>query len=712
MGSQKLLERLAPALALIVAVFALYAQTAWHQFVEYDTPLYLTNNPHVLAGLTFDDLRWACSSFEAGNWHPLTWLSHMLDVELFGLRPAGHQLENAAWHAANACLVLALFQRLGLARAFAFAGALCFAIHPLRAESVAWIVERKDLLCAFFGLSSLLAWLSWSREPAAWKLAAALALYVCSLLSKAMLVTLPGLFLLLEWWPLGRTSLRPRRSDLALLAFLGLSIGLCIVTVRAQFAAGAVQTLSHLPLGFRVENALDSCLWYLGKSFWPADLAFHYPLAPHEPRIGQMLVQGVALGLLTFGVWRARARAPGLLFGWLWFLGTLVPVIGLVQVGGQAHADRYTYLPGIGLLLIACLLAERELLPRIGARALLVLASALGAMLAWQSWLQIGTWRSTESLALHALAVTKDNSVAYDVLGSIYSNAGRTREGIPLLREAVRIAPGDPEAVSNLASTLLLTRQLEEAEQVLLRASQLMPLNAQVWSLLGGLYHEQGRDSEALAALDRAVALDPRHIGAWSNRAGALEALGRLDEALDSLRHATALRGSTWNAELMLGRLLLRLARPEQARAPFELVLAHEPGNYDALRGLERVELARGDLAQAWEHAQAAAAARPGAAPALADEAWILALATDGALARPQQALELAKLALSAGGEQPALLDAFAFAAAANGDFARATSAAEKARAQLGNAEPEWAARLERRLAAYRQGRIDRETPR
>jgi tetratricopeptide (TPR) repeat protein len=678
MHSRTLLARIAPALALVVAVFALYAQTARHAFVEYDTNLYLTDNPHVQAGLTLEGLRWACSSFVAGNWHPLTWLSHMLDVELFGLRPAGHQLENAGWHALNACLVWLLFLRLGLARSFAFAGALFFAIHPLRAESVAWIAERKDLLCACFGLSSLLAWLSWSREPAAWKLGAALALYACSLLSKAMLVTLPCLFLLLEWWPLGRTSPRPRRSDLATLAFLGLSIGLCIVTVRAQYAARAVQTLGQLPLAFRVENALDACLWYLGKSFWPTSLAFHYPLPRHEPRIAQMLVQGGLLALLTLGAWSARARLPGVLVGWLWFLGTLVPVIGLVQVGGQAHADRYTYVPGIGLLLIACLLAERELLPRIGSRALLVLACAAGAALAWQGWLQIGTWRSTETLALHALAVTKDNSVACNVLGSSYSNAGRTQEGLPLLREAVRIAPGDPEAVWNLASTLLSTRQYAEAEQVLLRASEVMPLNAEVWTQLGRLYEERQRNPEALAAL----------------------------------RRATALRADDWAAQLMLGRLLLRVGRAEEARAPLERLLAHEPQNFDALRGLERVELARGALELAWKHAQAAADVRPGSAPILADQAWILALATEGPLAQPRQALELAERALRSGGEQPALLDAFAFAAAANGEFARAIPAAEQALSSLHEVDPDWAGRLEQRLAAYRQGRIDRETQR
>ncbi len=366
MESRTLLARIAPPLALVAAVFVLYAQTARHEFVDYDTSAYLSANPRVLSGLSWENLGWAATQFYAANWHPLTWLSHMLDVELFGLRPAGHQLENAAWHAANACLVLALFQRLGLSRSFAFAGALLFAVHPLRAESVAWIVERKDLLCAFFGLSSLLAWLSWRREGQAWRLASALALYACSLMSKPMLVTLPCLLVLLEWWPLGRTSARPRRSDFATLIFLALALGASILTVRAQHSARALQELSLLPLGLRVENALDSYLWYLWKSLWPSGLAFHYPLAPHEPRVGQMLLQGGVLGLLTLGAWLARARLPGLLVGWLWFLGTLVPVIGLVQVGGQAHADRYSYLPGLGLLLALLLLAERELLPRFG----------------------------------------------------------------------------------------------------------------------------------------------------------------------------------------------------------------------------------------------------------------------------------------------------------------------------------------------------------
>jgi tetratricopeptide (TPR) repeat protein len=710
MGSRRLLERLAPPLALVVAVFALYAQTARHEFVGYDTSIYLTSNPRVLSGLSLDNVRWACTNFDAANWHPLTWLSHMLDVELFGVAPAGHMLENAAWHAANALLVLALFRRLGLARPFAFAGALFFAIHPLRVESVAWIVERKDLLCAFFGLASLLAWLSWSRAPAAWKLAASLALYACSLMSKSMLVTLPCLLVLLEFWPLGRTSLRPRTSDLATLAFLALALGTCILTVLAQSAFGAVQGLSTLPLGLRIENALDSCVWYLTKSLWPASLAFYYPLAQHAGRVGPALLDAGVLALLGLGAWLARRRAPGLLVGWLWFLGTLVPVIGLVQVGGQAHADRYTYFPGLGIALALCLIAERELLPRLGGRLLAALGCCAAAALGLQSWRQIETWRNTETLTLRALAVTQDNNVAYDVLGSYYSDAGRIAEALPLLREAVRIAPSDPDALSNLGGTLLRNNELAESEVVLLRASRLVPWRAQTWSLLGGLYYTQKRYGEALAELDRALALDRQHIGAWTNRGMTLEALGRLDEALDSLQHALALRGNSWSARLTLGRLLLRLARPAEARTHFELVLQHEPGNFEALRGLERVELARGALPEAWGCAQAASRVRPASAPALADQAWILALATEGPLAQPKQALELARQAIAIDGEQPALLDAYALAAAVNGDFASAAAAAEKALGFVRPVYPDWAARLEKRIAAYRAGRIDRET--
>ncbi len=538
MGSLRPLD----ALALVFAVFALYAQTAGHEFVGYDTGPYLTDNPHVRGGLSLENLGWALTSFDAANWHPLTWLSHMLDVELFGLRPAGHQLENAAWHAANACLVLALFQRLGLSRSFAFAGALLFAVHPLRAESVAWIVERKDLLCAFFGLSSLLAWLSWRREGQAWRLVFALALYACSLLAKPMLVTLPCLLVLLEWWPLGRTNARPRRSDLATLIFLALALGASILTVRAQSAGGAIQNSASWPLALRLENALAAYAWYLGHSLWPAGLACYYPLREDELRSLPLLLDAALLLAISFGAWRARRRVPGVLVGWLWFIGTLVPAIGLVQVGGAAQADRYSYVPGLGLLLALLLLAERELLPRLGGRVLASLGCVLALALGWKSWQQIATWRNTETLALRALEVTRDNLVACDLLGDYYTNTGREALALPYLREALRIAPADPTVLSNLGGTLLRLGEVDESEQLLLRASRLAPGRWQVWSLLGGLYLSRQRYAEALAALDRAVALEQGHSGTWRNRGRTLEALGRHDEARDSFERAERAR--------------------------------------------------------------------------------------------------------------------------------------------------------------------------
>ncbi|MBK7641688.1 MAG: tetratricopeptide repeat protein [Planctomycetes bacterium] len=523
MGTRTFLARTAPALALVAAVCVLYAQTAGHEFIDYDTGTYLTANPRVLAGLTGEGLRWAFDNTLAGNWHPLTWLSHMLDAQLFGLRPAGHLLENAAWHAANAVLVLALFRGLGLAPAFAFAGALFFAIHPLRAESVAWIAERKDLLSAFFGLASLLAWLSWSREPRAVALLAALALYAASLMSKAMLVTLPGLLVLIEVWPLGRSSWRPRRRDLATLAFLALALGCALLTVHAQSSAGAVQQLATLPLALRVENALDSCLWYLGKTLWPSGLAFYYPLEPHAARMGEILLASGALLALSAAAWLARRALPGVLFGWLWFLGTLVPVIGLVQVGGQAHADRYTYLPGLGLAFALACAAQHALLPRTGARVLGIVGALAALALGAAGWRQIATWHDTETLANQALEVTERNHVALDLLGAYDTEHGRVEEAIPLLREALRIAPTDPDALSNLGGTLLRAGELAESEKLLVRASELVPWRAQTWSLLGGLYYTQRRYPEALAALERALEREPAtsarsRRAAWCSR--------------------------------------------------------------------------------------------------------------------------------------------------------------------------------------------------
>jgi len=635
MGLRTHLGRFAPALALVLAVFVLYAQTARHAFVAYDTGPYLTANPRVLSGLSLDNLRWAFTSFQASCWHPLTWISHMLDVEIFGLGPAGHQLENAAWHAANALLVLVLFQRLGLTRPFAFAGALLFAVHPLRVESVAWIVERKDLLAAFFGLASLLAWISWSRERAAWKLAAALLLYACSLMSKAMLVTLPFLLLLLEFWPLGRTSLRARRTDLATLVFLGLALATSTLALRA---VSETVGRTELSLGLRLENALDSYTWYLTSTFWPTRLACLYPFEVHEPRIVPLLLDAALLLGISSAAWLVRRRLPGVLVGWLWFIGALVPVIGIVQVGLQAHADRFSYFPGLGISFALCYVAERELLPRVRAPALAACGCLALVGLGLQSWQQVATWRDTETLALQALEVTRDNYVACDMLGSYYTNTGRLAEAVPLMREAVRIDPGNVHALTNLGTTLVRHGDLAEAEAVLQRAGRLEPGRWQVWGALGALYFNQRRYDEALSALDRAVALQPSDPGTWLNRGRTLLALGRFEQSRDSLERA-------------LGS-----------------------GNPDPL--------------------------------ALASLAWVLA--SDGPQAQPQRAVELAEQALRNGGPQAVLLETLAFAAAAKGDFGRAVSALEQALAVGRAADPDWAARIVVRLAAYRAGRVER----
>jgi tetratricopeptide (TPR) repeat protein len=359
-------------------------------------------------------------------------------------------------------------------------------------------------------------------------------------MSKPMLVTLPCLIVLLEWWPLGRASARPRRSDLATLAFAALALAACVVTLIAQSAGGALRDLVNWPFGLRLENALDAYVWYLAANFWPSGLTFHYPLGAQELGGVQLVLDAALLAALGCGAFCLRRRLPALLVGWLWFVGLLVPVIGLVQVGGQAHADRYTYLPCLGLLLALCATAERELLPRIGARALAALALVAAAALALQSWRQIGTWRDSEVLARRALAVTRDNLVACDVLGSYYTNTGRNAEALPVLREAVRIAPEDAEALTNLGGTLLRDGQLQESEQLLLHAIHVAPRRWQAWSLLGGLYLALQRNADALSALERAVELEPRFPGSWLNRGRALEALGRHDEAQASFARARA----------------------------------------------------------------------------------------------------------------------------------------------------------------------------
>jgi tetratricopeptide (TPR) repeat protein len=498
------------AVALALATVALYARVAHHAFLFYDDVLYVTQNPVVRAGLTVDGVAWAFRTLHAWNWHPLTWLSHMLDVELFGLAPGAHHLVNVALHAANAAILLVVLARMTGAPWRSALVAALFAVHPLHVESVAWVAERKDVLSTLFGLLALGAYARYARRasPGGYTLVA-LAL-TASLLAKPMWVTAPFLLLLLDVWPLGR--LRPpgwagaeggatiplRRAVLEKVPLLALSAASCAVTLLAQTKGGATESLD-VALGTRLANATVSYARYLGATVWPSPLSPYYPYDGARLPAWEVAAAAAGLVAITALALRRTRTCPALAVGWLWFLGTLVPVIGLVQVGAQGRADRYTYLPSIGLFLaIAWAIPEVA-----GRRRAAVAAAAAAAVVALSAvaWRQIGFWSDHVTLFQHAVGVTRDNAVAHLVLSQGLAEGGDLRAALVHAREAARLDPRNARARKNLGYVYYRLGLVDESIDELRAAVALAPDYAEAHGNLGIAYGRKGLIREAMEEL-------------------------------------------------------------------------------------------------------------------------------------------------------------------------------------------------------------------
>jgi tetratricopeptide (TPR) repeat protein len=617
-------------LALVAAVFALYWPVRAHGFVSYDDEVYLTTNPHVARGLDPAAIRWVFTHAHAANYHPLTWLSHMLDVELFGLDPGAHHLVSVALHALNTVLVLLLARAmLGGVFAPALAAAL-FGLHPLRVESVAWASERKDVLCAAFFLAALLAYLVYARAPSLARYALVLVLTALALLAKPMAVTLPCVFVLLDLWPLARLSrAQPwravaagtgRRLVLEKLPLVALAALGALTTWHAQRVGGAVSGAEAVPLDLRVLNALASYGVYLRETFVPLDLAVFHPLAaivaqdPHAELVPQASLALLLLVAAGFVAWRTRARAPWLLVGLCWFLGTLVPVIGLKQVGAQAHADRYTYLPLIGVAW--CVAGALQILAALRPRARAPLALGAGAalvalFLAARS--QVHVWRDTRALFEHALAVSKRNFVAHAALGAFFLRDDPARARMHL-QQALTLYPLDATALTSLARLELEQGNLAAAEQHL-RAARRIHDSKWVRYHFARLQLARNAPAAAVEEFRAALGLDPSLVDARFNLGQTLLALGRADEARAEFEAARALDPE--HAGVANGLGVLALAE-DAARAEvlFRRAVELDPDYADARNNLGVALERQGRLEEAREHYAAARALKTGARPA------------------------------------------------------------------------------------------------
>ncbi len=602
---------------LVAGTWLLFSRALGYGFLDYDDPDFVSGNAHVQAGLTWAGLRWAFTSGgSAANWQPLTWLSLMLDRTLFGDGARAFHAENIGWHALSAALAFLALRRLtGAFRTSAVAAAL-FAWHPLRVESVAWISERKDVLSVFFGLAALWAYAGYAarrREDspgAARWYALALAAFAGGLLCKAMLVTLPFVFLLLDAWPLGRGRLGARALLREKIPFLLLSAASAAVTYAVQDAGGAVSRA--FPPGERLANAVVSVARYLGKFFWPFDLAVCYPHPARWPVasvLGAVLL-ALALTGLALGQWRRR---PWILVGWLWFLGMLVPVIGLVQAGMQAMADRYLYLPGLGLELALLWTARQLPAPR---RAQAALAAAVLAACAARTWSQLGPWRDSRALFEHALAVTPGNYLAHSLLATTLLNAGQPADAATECRRALELDPDYAPAHLGLGLALERLGRGDEALARYRRALELRPDYAPAHYRLAALLLHRGEFAEARAHFERAARLQPDFAATQLGRALAAGKLGRSAEALAACRRAVELQPRYPEAQDAWANLLADLGRPEEAWLHYEEALRLNPAFAEAHFNYANSLREAGRAGPAREHYLRAIALNPGDAEA------------------------------------------------------------------------------------------------
>jgi Flp pilus assembly protein TadD len=521
------------ALLLGAAAFV-YRGAGGFDFVNLDDPDYVSGNPAVRGGLSWSGLRWAFTAFHAANWHPLTWLSHMADASLFGMDAGAHHLVSLALHAAATLVLFQLVRALTGSLWRSAAVAALFAVHPVQVESVAWVAERKTVLATLFGLLAVRAYLGHVARPGTRSFAAAAALFAAGLLAKPLLVVLPVLLLLLDWWPLGRLGRRgsPAGAARSLLVekapLFALALLSGLVTIAAQSRVGAVASLQAFPPTVRLGNALLSLAAYLGDLFLPRGLSVFYPHPSGDLPWARAGLAAVALAAVTVAAWRARRTAPYAAFGWAWYLVTLLPVIGILQVGGQARADRYLYLPLIGVAVAvvwgAADLARRR--PRAGAPVALAIAAAV-ALLALAAHRQAGHWRDSRTLWEHALAVDPTSETALYQLSEHEQELGRFREQAAVLRRLVQLNPRHERARNNLV--IARHRLGERAEDLLADYRELLainPGNVKALQNYGYLLIEAGRYAEAVAQLQLAVAAEPGYCTAINNLGRAYLAAG------------------------------------------------------------------------------------------------------------------------------------------------------------------------------------------
>jgi len=613
-------------LLLVIATLAVYWQVRGHDFVNYDDNVYVSENYNINKGLNAKNISWAFTTGYASNWHPLTWLSHMVDIELYGINPGAHHLSSVIFHIANSLLLFLVLRRMtGNLWSSAFVAAL-FALHPLHVESVAWVSERKDVLSTFFWILTMGAYALYAENPKWHSYLITLLFFVLGLMSKPMVITLPFVLLLLDFWPLGRIwelgirtpsqggileepiseTRTPQRGNfeepisetisnfkfrissfefllLEKIPFFIFVAASGVVTFFVQQKGGAVASVEKYSLGIRIGNALISYASYIGKMIWPSDLSGFYPHPGTDLSLWQAACAGLLLICVSAAVIRTVKIYPYLIVGWLWYLGTLIPVIGLVQVGAQAMADRYTYVPLIGLFIMIGWGIPDLLRKWPGAKQLekhsvfFVLPMSVLLILTTLSWMQTGYWKNSLTFFKHMLDVSPDSSKARDGIGLALANRGKTAEAILHYREALRIRPDYSIAHNNLGQALLIQGHIQEAITHFEAALKAKQIRAKAHNNMGTAMAMQGRTAEAMKHFQKAADIRPDHANAYYNIAKLLKNQGKIPEAVQHLQKALSVNPRFADAHYNLANILTGQGKKQEAIAHFQQVLLLKP---------------------------------------------------------------------------------------------------------------------------------------
>lgn len=593
------------AVLLAVATLAALGGSCGNGFVDYDDEDYVLANPHVLGGLNASNARWALTTFDAGNWHPVTWLSLQLDATLYGTSAWGDHATSLFFHLAAGLLIYSLLCRLTAAPSCAAFAAGLFLLHPLHVESVAWVAERKDVLSGFFFALTLWAYARYATAPSLGRYGAVALCFALGLTAKPMLVTLPVVLLLLDYWPLGRVPKDPGKKNLARFALeklplLALSLASAAVTVVAQSQGGAVVSTDRLPLDLRIGNALVACVAYLGKALVPVGLAAFYPYPRASGVWPQALLAAVILTAITVSAVKLKQSAPFVLVGWLWYLVMLMPVIGIVQVGQQSMADRYTYLPLLGVFVavswgVGSLVANRPSLWPVAA----ALGMAALALAAAGAKIQVTVWSDAETLWSHALAVTTDNHVAHNNLGRALTRNGQLAAAVGHFREAVRVKHDYPEAHSNLGQALARQGDLAGAVTELTLALRQKPDFSGAHVNMGNVQLLAGRPAEAVAEFRAALATEHPPAAAFAGLGAALTRIGDLSEGERQLERAMAIDPRNADVHNNLGINLKQQGRLAEARRRYTDAIEADPAHAEARQNLGALLIEQGHLADA-----------------------------------------------------------------------------------------------------------------